>query len=245
MYNNDAFETVKNHEHYAVLGGGVRVPLEDVLKVSAASFNIATSRHKFANPAALGFCCWFLGCFATGIFLLEPAGVPLMDLVGCFALLLTGVGSFIVGNWEIVCENAFGSVAMSTFGMYWMSYGAIYIPTFGIRDAYADAPEQFIDALGLFFIVWAIPFVLLTWCTIRSTVPFFSMFLTFTIAVILQAAGQFARSTGCNKAAGIFHLISSVISIACGYGAMATPETTYFRGKTIPMPFAIKGNGDP
>lgn len=42
-----------------------------------------------------------------------------------------------------------------------MSYGALFIPGFGILDAYKDAPDQLANALGIYLITWFLVVTLL------------------------------------------------------------------------------------
>ena len=44
--------------------------------------------------------------------------------------------------------------AFSSYGAFWMSYATILIPSSGIIDAYAKAPEELSNALGIYLITW-------------------------------------------------------------------------------------------
>jgi succinate-acetate transporter protein len=55
------------------------------------------------------------------------------------------------GMWEFTTGNVFGVVAFTSYGAFWISFATLFIPFFGIADAYtaADPTEvEFLNAIG-------------------------------------------------------------------------------------------------
>ena len=59
-------------------------------------------------------------------------------------------------NLSDICRSGF-----LTFTTFWLSYAAVLIPSFGVMEAYAAAPEQIPKALGLYLFVWFITITML------------------------------------------------------------------------------------
>jgi uncharacterized protein len=49
--------------------------------------------------------------------------------------------------WEIACGNTFGAVAFTSYGSFWISFGAIFIPSLNVASAYTNDAE-FANAVG-------------------------------------------------------------------------------------------------
>jgi succinate-acetate transporter protein len=54
------------------------------------------------------------------------------------------------GMWEFACGNTFGALAFTSYGGFWISFAAIFVPWFNIAQAtgYANDPTMFEAALG-------------------------------------------------------------------------------------------------
>jgi len=93
--------------------------------------------RRFANPAPLG-----LAAFATTTFVLSMCNVNTRGLnstpniVVGMAFAYGGLAQLLAGMWEFACGNTFGATAFSTYGAFWISFGCIYVPWFGILSAY-------------------------------------------------------------------------------------------------------------
>jgi succinate-acetate transporter protein len=111
-----------------------------------------------ANPAPLG-----LGGFALTTFVLSMYNMGgIVDLrakskgvVMGLALFYGGLCQLLAGMWEFRTGNTFGTLAFSSYGGFWMSFGALYIDAFGFLKPYANGPAQDLkDALGIYLLAW-------------------------------------------------------------------------------------------
>jgi uncharacterized protein len=54
--------------------------------------------------------------------------------------------------WEFASGNTFGALAFSSYGAFWLSWAAIYIPFFNVAGAYANNPTELDAAAGHYLI---------------------------------------------------------------------------------------------
>lgn len=194
------------------------------------------STYEFANPAPLGLSGFALTTFILSLINVQARHVVIPNVVVGSAMFYGGVVQLLAGMWEIALGNAYGGTALSSFGGFWLSFGAIYIPSFGILDAYADAPGQLESAVGFYLLGWAIFTGGITLLTLKSTLAFFGMFFNLTITFALLAAGKFASSTNCTKAGGVFGLITAFLAWYNAFAGLANRENSYFIVNPIRLP---------
>lgn len=64
---------------------------------------------------------------------------------------VAGFGMVISANWELVLGNTYAYTVLSAFGLFYLGFGVILTPLFGVAAAYggSDTPE-YNNALGFF-----------------------------------------------------------------------------------------------
>jgi succinate-acetate transporter protein len=64
---------------------------------------------------------------------------------------VAGIGMVISANWEIVLGNTYAYTVLSAFGLFYLGFGVILTPLFGVAESYggADTPE-YNNAVGFF-----------------------------------------------------------------------------------------------
>jgi hypothetical protein len=95
------------------------------------------------------------------------------------AVFYGGLAQLLAGMWEYRTGNTFGATAFSSYGAFWMSLAAVFIPAFNIK---ANLPEEQ-AAIGLFLVGWTIFTALLTIGAFRINgalaLTFIALLLTF------------------------------------------------------------------
>lgn len=198
------------------------------------------SIHKFANPAPLGLSAFALTTFVLSMFNARAQGIETPNIVVGLAMFYGGLVQLIAGIWEIALENTFGGTALCSYGGFWLSFGAIYIPWFGILDAYAGKEDDLANALGFYLLGWAIFTLGLTICTMKSTILFFSLFFLLFVTFLLLSIGEFVGSVGVTKAAGVIGVIVSFIAWYNAYAGLATRQNAYIVAHAFPLPTSDK-----
>ncbi|CAI2173014.1 17925_t:CDS:2 [Funneliformis geosporum] len=100
------------------------------------------SAPKIGNPAPLGLSGFALTTFVLSIHNAGASTVKVPEVVVGLALFYGGLAQLLAGMWEFRTGNTFGATAFSSYGGFWLSFAAIFIPAFGIKDAYKAAAEE-------------------------------------------------------------------------------------------------------
>jgi succinate-acetate transporter protein len=153
---------------------------------------VATSPAALADPAPLG-----LSGFALTTFVLSVLNAGLINatqyttIVVGLAVFYGGIAQLLAGMWEFRNGNTFGATAFSTYGAFWLSYAALFIPSLGINVLALKNPHP---ALGVYLLAWTIITGLLTLGSLRLNgalaAVFVLLFLTFLALTIGEFSGQ-------------------------------------------------------
>ena len=158
---------------------------------------------KAANPGPLGLFGFGLTTIAlsavnAGMLPHESVAaiVPLAFAFGGVAQLIAGVLEFRVGN-------TFGTVAFTSYGLFWWWFALL---NWTIGAGWLKAPPA--TAAATILLLWGF-FTLLLWIvSFRLNKAVWSIFLLLWITFFLLAAGDFGYGTG--KLGGYFGLITGV-----------------------------------
>lgn len=195
---------------------------------------VAHSRRRIANPAPLG-----LMSFASTTLLLSFVNVKARDVlqpnaaVG-MAFAVGGLCQFLAGMWEFAAGNTFGATAFTSYGGFWISFGILLTPGFGILDALKDDLNS---ALALYLSTWFIFTFIMFIASLRSNVGlvalFFMLDLTFLLLTIANALPQHPNL---NVAGGALGIVTAFIAYYVGTSELCPPGATYFTFPTIQLP---------
>lgn len=192
--------------------------------------------YNFANPVPLGLSAFSLTTFVLSMYNANAHGVHTPNVVVGLAGFYGGAIQLFAGMWDIILGNTFGGTALCSYGGFWLSFMSIYIESFGIVKAYEGHMDQFENAVGFFLLAWAIFTSMLTLCTLKSTVAFFSLFFSLAITFLLLAIGKLANSDATTRAGGVVGIICAFIGFYNAYVGIATRNNSYFVPRVIPLP---------
>lgn len=174
---------------------------------------------KIANPGPLG-----LFGFALTTFVLSWANAGFMPKSGDIVVVIGlavfygGLAQLLAGMWEFRSGNTFGAVAFTSYGAFWLSFAALFLPGLGGALALVTTP-----AIGIYLIGWAIITGLLTIAALRTNgataVVFVLLFITYVVLGIAWLSGDKAGpTTGLNHIGGYLGLLTA---IAAWYAGLA------------------------
>lgn len=192
--------------------------------------------HKFGNPAPLGLSAFALTTFVLSMFNAKAQGVKIPNVVVGLAAFYGGLVQLVAGIWELALENTFGALALCSYGGFWMSFAAIYIPWFGILEAYEGHDQELGNALGFYLLGWSIFTFGLTLCTMKSTLAFFLLFFLLAVTFLLLSIGQFANREGSTRAGGVLGVIVAFIAWYNAYAGVATNRNSYIVIRAMSLP---------
>jgi succinate-acetate transporter protein len=171
---------------------------------------------KIANPGPLGLSGFAL---TTLILSLVNAGVIAggnVAIVLGLALFYGGLAQLLAGMWEFRSGNTFGATAFSSYGAFWLSFAALFVPGLGNSTLKLDD-----TGLGWYLLGWAIVTGILTIASFRTNGATALVFVLLFITFLLLAFGAFNKApagTGLTQIGGYVGLITA---IAAWYAALA------------------------
>ncbi|KAI7828277.1 GPR1/FUN34/yaaH family-domain-containing protein [Kickxella alabastrina] len=174
-----------------------------------------TQFRKFANPGPLGLSAFALTTFVLSLHnadIGQKAGAPTSVIIG-LAFFYGGLSQFMAGMWEFASDNTFGATAFTSFGGFWMSYGVIITPFFGVSSALnAAGPDVKANALGIFLLGWVIMTFILFLATLRTNLGLCVLFAMVDVTLLLLCIGDWTMNHQVSKAGGYFGLLTSLIA---------------------------------
>jgi succinate-acetate transporter protein len=132
--------------------------------------------EKLANPAPLGL----LGFGLTTVLLnLHNAGLfPLDTMILAMGLAYGGLAQIIVGAMEFKKGNTFGTVAFTSYGLFWWSLVALLVlPSFSFTGI--SAPTE--TAMAAYFFLWGLFTFAMFFGTIKTNRALQFVFASLTI----------------------------------------------------------------
>jgi len=186
--------------------------------------------EKLANPAPLGL----LGFGMTTVLLnLHNAGLyPLNSMILAMGLAYGGLAQVIAGIMEYKRGNTFGTVAFSSYGLFWWSLMLLLVlPQTKIWDVSENSILQSTNstAMAAYFFVWGLFTLLMFFGTLKINRALQFVFISLAVLFFLLTAKELTASTDLG-------IIAGYEGIICGLSAfyLAIAEVlneTY--GKTL------------
>lgn len=194
------------------------------------------SQHKFGNPAPLGLSGFAATTFVLSLVNARALDVSIENAVVGPGMFYGGMVQIMAGIWELALENTFGGTALCSYGGFWMSFAALYIPWFGVVDAYEGKENQLGNFKGFYLLAMTIFSIGLTICTMKSTLMFFLLFFILDITFLLLSISEFTGSLGVKKAGGILGIILSLIAWYNAFAGLANKRNSYLVGQPVHLP---------
>jgi succinate-acetate transporter protein len=159
-----------------------------------------------ANPAPLG-----LMGFGLTTILLNLHNIGLFGIgsaILAMGIFYGGLAQIIVGMMEWKKKNTFGTVAFTSYGLFWLTLVAIIVlPKFGIFEA----PTTL--AMTAYLLLWGVFSLILFIGTLKSHKAIQIVFFLLVVLFMLLAIGDAYQSAAIKKFAGFEGII-------CGLSAM-------------------------
>jgi succinate-acetate transporter protein len=165
-----------------------------------------------ANPAPLGL----LGFGMTTVLLnMHNAGLyPLGSMILAMGLVYGGLAQVIAGVMEFKKGNTFGTLAFSSYGLFWWSLVILLLlPNFTLLSPAVTAPDD--TAMAAYFFMWGLFTFLMFFGTLKANRAVQFVFASLTVLFFLLTA---VRLTGNAD----LLLITGIEGIICGASAIYT-----------------------
>jgi len=169
---------------------------------------------KLANPAPLGL----LGFGMTTVLLnMHNAGLyPLGSMILAMGLVYGGLAQVIAGAMEFKKGNTFGTLAFSSYGLFWWSLVILLLlPNFTLLSPAVTAPGD--TAMATYFFMWGMFTLLMFFGTLKANRAIQFVFGSLIVLFFLLTA---VRLTGNSEP--LLLTFTGIEGIICGASAIYT-----------------------
>ncbi|KAL1847622.1 Meiotically up-regulated protein 86 protein [Paecilomyces lecythidis] len=215
----------------------------------------SVEQRKFANPAPLGLSAFALTTFVLSAINMGARDITEPNIVVALAFGYGGLVQLLAGMWEMAVGNTFGATALSSYGGFWISFAIVLTPggfqivkSLTVTTASGQSDEtMFYNSFGLFLMGWFIFTFILLLCTLKSTVAFFTLFLTLDLAFLLLGIGYIQRNDAGKpnppviKAGGFFGLLSAFTAWYNALAGIADTSNSFFIIPVAHFPWSPTG----
>ncbi|EAU80823.1 Gpr1 family protein [Coprinopsis cinerea okayama7 len=149
------------------------------------------------NPTPAGMFAFAGTMLLMALYNLGAGGITTPNVLVGMLIFAGGIAQLLVSILEFLKGNCLYATCFMTFSTFWLSYGAVLIPGFGILQAFTD-PSEIGRAIGLYLFVWWITITMLLIAVVgKSTL--FTILLSFaSCAVLISACGQYLANKALN-----------------------------------------------
>jgi succinate-acetate transporter protein len=204
------------------------VEFERLMKIYSSS-----TPQRF-NPTPLGLCAFALTLFVYSMYNVGatvPVETPPVSVVMGLALFYGGLIQLLAGLLEFRTGNNFGALAFCSYGGFWFGLASLHINIF-----YLEISDITIwnNALGVFFLAWAIFTAAMLISSHRTNLVSIAFFFFLTINFVLLTACKFQQDhINLQRAAGAFGILTSAIGWYAAFASLLKRgENSYF---TLPV----------
>jgi uncharacterized protein len=169
--------------------------------------------NQTADPGPLGlsgFALTTLVLSAINAGIIVPDAAKNQTIFVGVAVFYGGLAQLLAGMWEFRAGNTFGATAFSSYGAFWLSLAAVFIPAFGIGSTLVPKDAQ--PAVGLVLLGWTIFTGLMLVGALRINGALSGVFLFLFLAFLALTIGFLGKSTGWIKLGGWLGIITALIA---------------------------------
>lgn len=177
------------------------------------------------NPAPLGLCA-----FALTTFVLSAANAGLLTggksavtIVIGLALFYGGLAQLLAGMWEYKVGNTFGATAFSSYGAFWLAFGA------SVQMHWIPAGS---NAIAFFLLGWTIFTAVMFIATLKTNMGLILLFGFLLVTFLLLTVHAFTGTDSIGQTGGYFGLATAFLA---WYNALAGLLVATRAGFTLPV----------
>ncbi len=189
---------------------------------------------KPANPAPLGVAGFGLTTIVLSIINAHWLSAADVSAVVPLAFAYGGVGQIIAGLLEYRNGNTFGTVAFTSYGLFWWWFAFLQWTT---GAGWIKPPDG--TGVGITLAMWGV-FTLYMWiATFRSNLGLWTVFLLLWITFFLLAGGSLGYPTG--TIGGIVGVLTGIVAL---YVSFAEVTNASFGHVVLPLGRPIIRSGE-
>jgi len=168
--------------------------------------------NKLANPAPLGL----LGFGLTTVLLnLANTGVFKLDtMILAMGIAYGGIAQIIVGAMEYRKGNTFGTVAFTSYGLFWWSFVLLLV-----LPKFTGIAGPSVSSLAAYFVMWGIFTFAMFFGTLKANRALQFVFMSLAILFFMLTTRELTNNPTLFGTV-TFNTITGIEGIVCGFSAV-------------------------
>ncbi|PFH51596.1 hypothetical protein AMATHDRAFT_2875 [Amanita thiersii Skay4041] len=204
--------------------------IENLLHVATPAYkptpNAQThqAQQSIASPAPFGFFCFASTTFLSSLYTIQCRGIKTPNVIVGMALFCGGIGQFAAGMWEFPRGNMFDATVFASYGTFWLSYAATFIPGTGILSSYAGNPSELQSAIGIYFVTWSLVTFFFFLIALRRTISGAALSGLLLVSNVLVSMGTLVDNEILTRTGGAFGVASALVGYYIGLSTLLVAE---------------------
>jgi succinate-acetate transporter protein len=164
-----------------------------------------------ADPAPLGLSGFALTTLVLSVInagIIVPNAAKNQTIFVGVAVFYGGLAQLLAGMWEFRNGNTFGATAFSSYGAFWLSLAAVFIPGFGIGSTLHDA----MPAVGLVLLGWTIFTAIMLVGSLRLNGALVGVFAALFLAFLALTIGFLGSNKTWIQIGGWLGILTALIA---------------------------------
>ncbi|KUJ06595.1 uncharacterized protein LY89DRAFT_702907 [Mollisia scopiformis] len=226
--NEDIAEDMGPHLHTLKSSGAMTISPElfEKLYLTPKTAPTGDFRKRFANPTPLGLMGFVISAVTFAAIEMGWGGATTLDGVAGIFFFTGPVLLLLALIFEWIMGNFFSMMVMGMFAVFWLSFGVLETPSWGIAASYSAtgdaaqgaASKGYNTAIALYLLVWGFWLFTTFIFTLKTNTVFASIFLcAFTSSFIFSGAywkvstGDYKTAMRLQKAGGAVFFVLAVL----------------------------------
>ncbi|RXK37007.1 hypothetical protein M231_05714 [Tremella mesenterica] len=189
------------------------------------------SHRKYGNPVPIGLTSFGCGFFLASALTLYTRQVHIPNMVVPIVILYGGITQTLCGWWEMFLGNTFSATIFGSYGAFNLTYGAIYLPAFGVIQAYQNADgtmkPEFNQAVGLYMMAWMMVTILFILGALRSSLAVLLTLVFTGLTYLTLGIYYFYALDGARIAGGVFGMLATAAAWWAAMSGFWHPDSTF------------------
>jgi len=166
-------------------------------------------RDTTANPAPLGLFAFGMTTVLLNVY--NAGFIGLSSMIMAMGIFYGGLAQLIVGAMEWKKKNTFGTLAFTSYGLFWLSLVAMLIlPKWNLAAAADKA------SVAWYLTLWGVFTLLMFFGTLKANNALMVVFGSLTVLFFLLAAGDFTGNHAITTVAGVEGIFTGLSAMYLG-----------------------------
>ncbi|PRP85377.1 hypothetical protein PROFUN_07085 [Planoprotostelium fungivorum] len=208
---------------------------------SPQSIPLPPQAFGLGNPTPLAIAAFSVTLTTLSFALMEWRGVTIQNVFVANFIFYAGITMLITAQWELVLGRSFPYLVFSSFGAFYLGFGAIITPSLGVNASYPADGVMLYNAYGFYLTIWTVLVGLLMIGTLRTNLVFILIFVLVWIGFVLLSISFFCLADGNLQGAHALRLVSGYFCFITGLLGfyLLTAQILDIMGFGITLPLGV------